>query len=150
MIFAAAHSRVTSLASLRQFTFCTRQKHIAQPRPKGTGLGRPDGNDVRPAALHSQGVCDIRKALERQRLSKAAFTSESFHWWWGGKGKSAKRRQRRIKRAVFEAAARLAAPLGVGNRNAATVLACSPLNFFTSLRKRPRTRWRSPQSPAWP
>ena len=37
------------------------------------------------------------------------------------RGKPAKRRQRREKRAGFEEAARLAAPSGAGNRPAATV-----------------------------
>ena len=41
-------------------------------------------------------------------------------------GKAAKRRLRRMQQAAFEAAARLAAPAGAGNRNAATVPACAP------------------------
>ena len=40
-----------------------------------------------------------------------------------GRGKSPKRRQQRMKQGGFEEAARLAAPPGDGNRNAATVYA---------------------------
>ena len=40
-----------------------------------------------------------------------------------GRGKSPKRRQRRMKRGGFAEAARLAAPPRDGNRNAATVYA---------------------------
>ena len=56
-----------------------------------------------------------------------------------GRRKSPKRRQRRMKQGGFEEAARLAAPSGDGNRNAATVYAamviagqCPPLSSSQS------------------
>ena len=60
-----------------------------------------------------------------------------------GRGKSPKHRQRRMKRGGFEEAARLAAPPGDGNRNAATVYAAMlmagqmhPPFLFWSCQKR--------------
>ena len=74
----------------------------------------------------------------RQHLSAACGGTSPQGEAWGRlplRGKPAKRRQRRNKRAGFEEAARLAGPSGPGNRFAATVWLSAKLT----------ERWNLPQ-----
>ena len=58
-------------------SFSAGQKVNCRKAAREAALGRvPAENTETRAPLYPQGVCDIRKALKRQRLSKGAHTCE--------------------------------------------------------------------------